>query len=617
VCRRTITVALLLGLGFILINLIGLDRTPVVNIDEVTLNDAARELAFHGHLYSSILANRPGAGADFWQPPFQPLVTAACYRLFGFGIWQTRIPSVLFGGGVVALIYVVASQLLGPGLGALVAAIIFGLDPLFIFVTRIARMDPQCMFFELLGLSLLLAYHSSFIVHRSSSVKNEPPINIDDHRYSDSESASIGVPEEVRREKGEERNSPFTLHPSPFIILSGLCVGLAGATHPIAVSWAIALGILVVVRRPSSVVRRPSVNGQWSAVGGSEKRQFTLLTFAVFCALPPLLWFIFTRLTPSGFIAQSMRHGSPHLASGTILQRLVSEFSRYSHFYRTTPLIPLAYAASVVFLLSSVVRRPSSVVRRSSFIVHRYSLFVLSVLFAVTFLFNSLVMSKGNVGLYFLHPNMILAIMTGMMFEALFVVSRSTFIVHRSSFPVRRFSSIVACSALVLLIGNAVLAGLGGRFLLLAGQWRERDYSRVAAQVASVVPRGSVVCGTYLAWYAAEEAGISLYTQGLPDAGVHDYAILRVGPDTALLHEFRKVAEIGRPENQVGIGNRESGIGNRSEIPDSRFEIPSVSIGVHRWFQWFAPPFVDYWMTIWQSNLLHPDTADYDQKSQR
>src|SRR5438093_1447231 len=42
--------ALAIAAFFFVINLIGLDRSPTVNIDEVTLNDPAKELAWHAVL---------------------------------------------------------------------------------------------------------------------------------------------------------------------------------------------------------------------------------------------------------------------------------------------------------------------------------------------------------------------------------------------------------------------------------------------------------------------------------------------------------------------------------------------------------------------------------------
>ena len=45
-----------IAIGFLLMNLVGLDRSPIVWMDEVTLNDPAKELALNGNLISSVFS---------------------------------------------------------------------------------------------------------------------------------------------------------------------------------------------------------------------------------------------------------------------------------------------------------------------------------------------------------------------------------------------------------------------------------------------------------------------------------------------------------------------------------------------------------------------------------
>ncbi len=52
--KPSLKIIILISLLFIGINLIGLDRSPIVWIDEVAMNDPAKELAFHGVLRSSV-----------------------------------------------------------------------------------------------------------------------------------------------------------------------------------------------------------------------------------------------------------------------------------------------------------------------------------------------------------------------------------------------------------------------------------------------------------------------------------------------------------------------------------------------------------------------------------
>jgi len=50
----------LIAMGFLFLNLVGLNRSPVVWMDEVTLNDPAKELALHGRMVSSVFSGHNG-----------------------------------------------------------------------------------------------------------------------------------------------------------------------------------------------------------------------------------------------------------------------------------------------------------------------------------------------------------------------------------------------------------------------------------------------------------------------------------------------------------------------------------------------------------------------------
>jgi 4-amino-4-deoxy-L-arabinose transferase-like glycosyltransferase len=193
-------VPLLLGAAFLLLNLIGLDRSPVVWQDEATLNDPAKELAWHGRLRSSVFA--PFVGFDqayFWQPPGATLVTALSYKAFGFGIWQTRVPGLIFGAGVIFLLSWLATRLFNSPRAGFFAGLIFALDPQFIICARSGRMDTQCLFLVLAGVLLHL-----------------------------------------RAEAAASRRWAWHL-------ASGLAVGLAGLAHPLALPWALALLAMILL----------------------------------------------------------------------------------------------------------------------------------------------------------------------------------------------------------------------------------------------------------------------------------------------------------------------------------------------------------------------------------
>ena len=153
-----IKAAIYIAIGFVLINLVGLDRSPIVWMDEVTLNDPGKELALNGHLISSVFSDRNSFGeAYYWQPPGQPLLMALIYRVFGFGIWQTRIPGLLFASGILIVLYFLSIRLLRNNNGAILSILILGLDPKFIESARSARMDTQSIFLSILGIYLFFS----------------------------------------------------------------------------------------------------------------------------------------------------------------------------------------------------------------------------------------------------------------------------------------------------------------------------------------------------------------------------------------------------------------------------------------------------------------------------
>jgi 4-amino-4-deoxy-L-arabinose transferase-like glycosyltransferase len=451
--------------AFVLLNLPGLGRSPVVWIDEVTLNDPAKELALHGVLRSSVFAGHAGFETSyFWQPPGQALVTALVYRVFGFGIWQTRLPPLLFGAACLVALHSLGLLLFRDARAALLGAAVFGLDPKFLQAARSARMDPQCLFLALLALLVYLR------------AREDPAWKpgIFDRRLA----------------------------------LSGLLLGLAGVTHPIAVAWAPALGSLIVL----------SSRG-WRRLTG-------LACFGLAAALPPLLWLAFVLRSSSFavFTSQFLAHGEGHLAQGSPLQRIAAEVIFYCRQYSLAPLLVLTYAAAFLWLLL----RPSvpAVARQT-----------VGILVLVLFVFNALVMTKG-LGYYYLYPTSLLALGVG----AVLVAPPSL----RPGLP-GLLGRSVAWGWALLLILNVLAAGLAGRLLSLAFQWQARDYRQVDTAVAAAIPAGSVVWGPPEVWYAVEEAGSSLRLLGPPDPRRHDYLVLRSDSPARLDGRLRKISEFGTP----------------------------------------------------------------------
>jgi 4-amino-4-deoxy-L-arabinose transferase-like glycosyltransferase len=85
------------------------------------------------------------------------LITSSSYLLFGFGIWQTRLPGVLFGALVVGLYqHIAASTFRSPRAGFFAALLVMVWPP-FLTTARAARMDTPCLAFLAIATILLLS----------------------------------------------------------------------------------------------------------------------------------------------------------------------------------------------------------------------------------------------------------------------------------------------------------------------------------------------------------------------------------------------------------------------------------------------------------------------------
>jgi 4-amino-4-deoxy-L-arabinose transferase-like glycosyltransferase len=277
-------VPVLIAFLFLALNLIGLDRSPVVWMDEVTLNDPARTWVSTGTLRSSVYSDSTGFDRGyFWQPPGQVLVMAAVYSVAGFGVWQTRVPGLLFASLAIIVIASIARGVFGSELAAASAALLLALDPQFIQTARSGRMDAQCI---LLALLALLVYFRA-----------------------------------VRKaEAGPQHRLLFA---------AGLLTGLAGITHPVAAAWAPAIALCIILFDRDRI-RGALVFGSASAV--------PLVLWLAYAKLSNQ-WEFFTW--------QFLAHGSGHSASGAVWTRFADEWLRISSRYRLAPLLLVVYATAL------------------------------------------------------------------------------------------------------------------------------------------------------------------------------------------------------------------------------------------------------------------------------
>ncbi|MBI4547098.1 MAG: glycosyltransferase family 39 protein [Ignavibacteriae bacterium] len=445
---------------FVLMNLIGLDRSGVVWIDEVTLNDPAKELALHGVFRSSVFSGFDGFDQTYlWLPPAHPLITAFIYKLFGFGIWQTRIPVVLFGACAVVALYFVALHFLNDHRSAFFSALLFAFNPQFIHTARSGRMDTQCLFFAFIGILLFL--RSSYY-HRNNSI---------------------------------------------FLSVAGLSIGLAGMTHPIAIVWAMAIAALILFVQ-------------------KERKVSRLIIFCASAAVPTIAWLFFSLRTPVYFKAQFLSIVADHSAQGSIVSRIIEECMRYGRIHYSVPLLLISFIAGSLWF---VFKRKEDAERKRTLIV----------LFAIPFLFIMFFMIKdGGSWFSILHPISMLTIMVGAM--------AGSFLPTNIKRPetVWQKRSLLAAS---LLLANLFVAGIGGRYIILAYQWNARDYRTIEEPIRTLIPEGSVIFGAPEVWYAAVKAGASLRVRGEPNPDIHDFVVTKLKDSIVALPGFHKIAEIGEP----------------------------------------------------------------------
>lgn len=192
--KRDSIAASVCAVCFFLLNLYALDRSPMLFCDEPVLNEPAKEFALNGVYRSGLFAgSMEFEKYYYWQPPGYPLFMAGVYSVFGFGITQMRIVSVLFGSFVIGLVFLLSRAFFTERPAALIAVLLLAFDPTFLITARAGRMDMMALFFALLGLFALLQREST-----------------------------------TRR-----------------IVFAGLMIGISGIVHPLCIMWWLA-GLLLV-----------------------------------------------------------------------------------------------------------------------------------------------------------------------------------------------------------------------------------------------------------------------------------------------------------------------------------------------------------------------------------
>ena len=137
-----------------------MNDAPPASPDAAVFADASRNLLVTGHLGTDLVVGM--SNNLYWQPPGYCLALAATFKVFGFGLWQLRLLSLVFGALCLWMVYELSLKVHADQLASTIAVLMLSFDPLFAKWGRWDRMDPICMFFVLLSLfSYLVALEKS------------------------------------------------------------------------------------------------------------------------------------------------------------------------------------------------------------------------------------------------------------------------------------------------------------------------------------------------------------------------------------------------------------------------------------------------------------------------
>jgi len=128
--------------------------------DEAIYANPGYNLIYNGRMATTLYELRgfmPLSMAErtYWQPPLYFLTTAAWYRLVGFGLFQVRILSVLFGLLAIYSWFMIGRCLSGSSTLALLMSGLVSIDYFFVLGASQGRMDMMC---AALGVAAIAVY---------------------------------------------------------------------------------------------------------------------------------------------------------------------------------------------------------------------------------------------------------------------------------------------------------------------------------------------------------------------------------------------------------------------------------------------------------------------------
>jgi 4-amino-4-deoxy-L-arabinose transferase-like glycosyltransferase len=185
-----------------------LTKYPSPGADEPGFVDVAVNVARHGAIATdAYIGLLPGAERHvYWQPPVYFITLAACFKIFGIGLVQARLFSLMCGVAVVILTYLLARRH-ADRIPALIASGLLAISYWLVNPARFARMDVLCV---ALIVATVLTYQVALTRPRLA-----------------------------------------------WFAFSGILAGLAFVTHPIGVVAVATLSTHLVIQHPSRAWRDP------------------------------------------------------------------------------------------------------------------------------------------------------------------------------------------------------------------------------------------------------------------------------------------------------------------------------------------------------------------------